>query len=83
MTYENGNEPVIFLEFVGVLGDYPVVSEYLDVPWDAANVPCTSCMLQHYDTSVKDGCTYAYSFLVNRAHVSFSRSCKRLLLFGA
>ena len=74
---EEGELVTVFLDCVGLLGDYPAVSECLDVMGHTANAPCSLCSFQRYDVSGRGGCRYAYSSEMSSAHPSFCRSSRR------
>ena len=68
----NGDSVRIFLDAVGNTGDYPGISEVIDVLGHNSNAPCTICSFirRPGETSSR----YCYSHEISSGHLSFRRT---------
>ena len=78
VTTADGTEAILFLDCIGFVGDYPAVSEVLDVLGHTANAPCHLCSFTRYDKSGRGTSAYAYTSRVCSGHPSFIRTRNRV-----
>ena len=76
----DGNDVVQFLDCVGFTGDYPAISEKLDILRHMSNAPCHVCAFRRYDMSVHGHSMYGYSGSIHSGHPSFSRTGERVAI---
>ena len=78
MTTADGTEFTVYLDCVGFVGDYPAVSEVLDLLGHTSNAPCHLCSFTRYDKSGRGTSAYAYTSKICSSHPSFIRNGGRV-----
>ena len=68
----NGDPIRIFLDPVGNIGDYPAITEAIDVLGHNANAPCTICSFVR--RAGENYSRYSYTATIHSGHLSFRRS---------
>ncbi len=73
----DGNEIIIFLDFVCFIADYPAVSPTIDTKSHSANVPCTVCTFPRMKNLFESA--YGHSTTINMRNPSHMRCTNRTL----
>lgn len=76
---QDGDETAtIFLDVMSYIGDYPAVTEMLDVIGHTGLVPCHLCLFHRGDASTTDT-RYGYDTTINSGNICFRRGCERVM----